>query len=227
LAFTPESCPIYINVRDRVTPLRQLVSWLERAGHERIILLDNDSSWPPLIEYLYASPHEVVWLGRNVGSRSLWRMGMVPSERFVFTDPDLIPSAECPLDAVLRLSEMLDRFPLFPKAGLGLVLDDLPPGGTLDWERSLVSPARALRGRRGGYASLIDTTFALYQPGHPFSYTAIRMGAPLQAVHQPWLPSDGLSDEDAYYLAHARGGEEGSSWRDTLNLTAPASQATV
>ena len=34
--------PIIINCRDRVTPLRKLVEWLERANHQTIVLLDND-----------------------------------------------------------------------------------------------------------------------------------------------------------------------------------------
>ena len=76
LSLLPFDPPILINVRDRVTPLRKLVSWLELAGHERITLLDNDSTYPELLTYLDASPHEVIRrLARTWGSRALLAFG--------------------------------------------------------------------------------------------------------------------------------------------------------
>ena len=54
------NCPIFINCRDRITCLSVLVDWLEKAGHENIYLLDNDSSYPPLLEYYEQTPHTVV-----------------------------------------------------------------------------------------------------------------------------------------------------------------------
>jgi hypothetical protein len=36
--------PIIIIVRDRLKPLALLVDWLERAGAQRLVLLDNDST---------------------------------------------------------------------------------------------------------------------------------------------------------------------------------------
>ena len=43
-----EQVPIFINSRDRVTPLRELVEWCEHAGQTRIYLVDNDSTYPTL-----------------------------------------------------------------------------------------------------------------------------------------------------------------------------------
>src|SRR5437879_5702154 len=95
--------PIFVNVRDRVTCLRQLVDWLERAGHERIVLVDNASSFPPLLDYLEDTPHQVVRLGANLGSRALWAANLVPDEWFVYTDPDVVPTDDCPSDLVAHL----------------------------------------------------------------------------------------------------------------------------
>src|SRR5215469_1260868 len=94
------SIPVYITVRDRVSDLRRLVAWLERAQHRNIVLMDNASTYEPLLAYLGDSPHEVVYLSQNLGSRALWRSGLVPNEPFVLTDPDIIPTEDCPLDAV-------------------------------------------------------------------------------------------------------------------------------
>ena len=43
--------PVFIICRDMVTPLGDLVAWLERNGHQRLILVDNASTYPPLVEY--------------------------------------------------------------------------------------------------------------------------------------------------------------------------------
>lgn len=212
---------IFVNVRDRVTPLRELVDWLERAGHQRIVLLDNASTWEPCVEYLEQTPHAVVALGHNVGARSLWD-GHVPNEPFVFTDPDIVPTDECPLDAVDHLARLLGRHPQWPKAALGLYLDDVPTGlPSLPWERSLVTPGARLVGSHlqvselepGAYGTLSDTTFALYRPSCNFDLRAIRTGAPYQARHTSWYARE-LDEEDRYYLERAMGGPHGSSWRD-------------
>jgi hypothetical protein len=208
--------PIFVTCRDRVRYLRELVEWLEAAGHERIVLLDNDSSYEPLVDYLDASRHEVVRLGRNYGARALWDAGLAPSEPFVLTDPDLLPIAECPSDAIEHLAELLERHPKYPKAGLGLYLDDVPwtREGHEDWERSLVS--RQIE--PGAFDSLVDTTFALYRPdAPPNDLLAIRTGFPYQARHMSasWYP-ELHSAEDDYYLSRAIGGPQGSSWKGSL-----------
>lgn len=205
--------PIVINSRDRVSCLRELVAWLERAGHERIVILDNASTYEPLLDYLAASPHTIRRLHDNCGSRALWmHTHEWQREPFVYTDPDVVPLAICPLDAVAHLGELLDRFPDFPKAALGLYTDDIPAAldGVARWERSLVSEGRWLA--PGVFGSLADTTFALYRAGAPFGYHALRTGAPYQARHLGWYAEANPSDEDRYYLARAKGGPEASSW---------------
>lgn len=209
MSYDPAGVPIYINVRDRVTTLRSLVAWLEKAGHERITLIDNASTYPPLLDYLARSPHVVVRPGRNLGSRAIWCGDLVPNEPFVYTDPDVLPVDNCPRDAVARLAELLGRYP-HPKAALGLYLDDTPDFQSKDWERSLVGADRALA--PGVFDSLADTTFALYRPSAPFTLTALRTGAPYQCRHIPWYHLGEPDEEECYYLAHAIKGPMGSSW---------------
>ena len=149
----------------------------------------------------------------NLGARALWLADLVPTELFVVSDPDLLPTDDCPTDAVAHLAELLDRFPAFPKAALGLHLDDFPATldqGILRWERSLVCEGRAVA--PGVYASLSDTSFALYRAGSSFGYTSLRTGAPYLCVHAGWEAEANPDEEDLYYLAHATPGPEGSSW---------------
>jgi hypothetical protein len=212
------SVPIYICVRDRVTHLRLLVEWLERAGHERIILVDNDSTYEPCRYYLDTSPHLVLNLGRNLGARALWEAELVPDEFFVWTDPDVLPTEECPLDLVEMLRWALDRYPV-PKACPTWYLDDVPETMPfLAKEREAFGrwPLRdELTGNPTVEASFADTTFALWRPSFPFAYEAVKIGPPYQARHLSWyLDMSDLGVEHRYYLDHAEGGLSGSSWKD-------------
>jgi len=210
----PYAIPVYLNVRDRVTDLKALVRWLEDAGHTNIILLDNDSSYEPLLDYLTECPHDVVRLGANYGSRSLWRSKRVPDHPFIYSDPDLIPIPECPQNAVERLWELFEYYP-HPRVGLGLYLDDVPETlQSLQWEKSLVR--KRLELEPGVFDSYIDTTFAIHRAKAPqvFPTFGIRTGFPYQMRHTPWYRISNPTEEEAYYLANAIKGPLGSSWAE-------------
>jgi hypothetical protein len=211
--------PIVVNCRDRVTDLQKLVSWLEKAGHERIVLLDNDSSYEPLLDYLKASQHTVVHLGVNHGSQSLWVAGMVPDERFVFTDPDILPTDDCPLDLVEHLAELQQHYNV-DKAGVGFYLDDVPESmPSLEWERILMADDKQIA--PGVYSSPVDTTFAVYRAGAPFTHSAVRTGAPYLCRHSSWYAVE-PGPEDSYYLDRAIGGSAGSSWLEWVKRPSPS-----
>lgn len=212
-SFDPVGCPIYITCRDRVTDLRRLVGWLEAAGHERIILVDNDSLWEPLLQYLDDSPHEVLRLGQNYGSRAVWHADLYPrDEWFVVTDPDIIPMAACPMDAVAHFHRLLQRYPDHLKAGFGLYVNDMPPelSEVVRHERSILLDEP----EPGVFESLIDTTFALHRPGTDYRYEALRTGHPYLARHMGWYAEVDPSEEDRFYLERATRGFLGSSWAE-------------
>lgn len=206
--------PILINCRDRVTPLRTLVDWLERAGHERITLLDNASTYPPLLEYYEQTPHDVVRFSDNLGSRSLWEADIVPAEPFIYTDPDVIPVEECPLDAVARLLDVLGHYQV-PKVGLGLYLEDVPLSlKCLPWERGPEINGEIVEA--GVRHSLIDTTFAAYPADcRDFLFQGMRTTFPYVARHVSWYVTE-PDVEERFYLDHAISGPAGSSWKQEL-----------
>jgi hypothetical protein len=202
--------PVFINCRDRLTPLLELLDYLERAGCEQIHLLDNDSTYPPLLEYYEQTPHSVIRLGENVHRRTFWENGLLDElgvrGRYVFTDPDLVPIEECPLDAIDYFGEVLDRYPGYEKVGFGLKIDDLPDhfrlkSEVLTWEarfwQRLVAPRL--------YEARIDTTFALYRGPEHAPEAAIRTGYPYVVRHTSWyLDSADPPEEHRYYIEHAR-----------------------
>lgn len=236
MTFDP---PIIINCRDRLRPLLALVDWLQRAGHKRIVLLDNASTYEPLLEWLNFGGHGcmVVHLEGNCGAQALWRSKAavlrlsgfnygygtddidLRRDWFVYTDPDCIPLADCPLDAVAYLHDLLESYPEVPKAGLGLYLGDIPFSNArlLEHECRLLQPNPphwAGELEPDVFDSWIDTTFALYRPGSNWVLPAIRTGYPYLCRHDSpsWtgLPP---TDEEQFYFDHAAPGPLFSGWK--------------
>lgn len=223
IRYAPD-LPVFIVTRDRVAALARLVTWLEEEGMTNIVMLDNDSTYPPLVEYLASSPHTVVRLGRNVGHTAPWDAGLVdalpPGQPFIVTDPDVVPDEQAH-GAVERMCWLLNRHPSYVKVGLGLHIDDLPDhyamkSTVVDFESRYWT--RPLPG--GAFHAYVDTTFALYRPGTPYILTpAMRTGAPHLARHEPWyLDSNNLPEEFLYYRKHASGS---STWGASEDDTDP------
>lgn len=211
--------PIFVICRDRLTYLRRLLSWLEAAGQERIVLVDNESVYPPLLEFYEETRHEVVRC-RNFSFCHLspWLSGVVceraRGEHYVVTDPDVVPSEECPLDALDHLRLVLDRHAEVEKAALGLRIDDLPDcfahkGSVLAWEAQFwKNPAEP-----GVFRAMTDTTFALYRPGCRYDYSAVRTGPPYVARHLTWYEdSASPTDEVRFYRSRIQPGT--STWSE-------------
>ncbi|MEI6497985.1 MAG: glycosyltransferase family 2 protein [Actinomycetota bacterium] len=206
-----EQVPVFITVRDRVEPLRELLAWLERAGLHEVWLIDNASTYAPTVEFLAATTHHVVHTRRNLGHRAPWLSGTVQRHAhgrfYVVTDPDVVPDEDSPLDAIDHFRALLDRYPDIDKVGFGIRTDDLPAhyllrDDVIDWER----PFWTDEVEPGVFRAGIDTTFALYRPldRRDDMLRSLRTGAPYVARHLPWyVDSAALSEEDRYYREHA------------------------
>jgi len=223
LLGNPSSLPIFIICRDRVDDLKKLVNWLDNHGLKKIIFIDNDSTYPPLVKYLEETPYQVIKLYRNVGHTCIWSLGiartLAPRDFYLVSDPDVLPVEECPADWLNYLLKIHIQSINYIKVGLGLRIDDLPDRYPLkqqviDWESQFqqkpLSP--------GLYEAGVDTTFALYKP-FSYDYTlhpSLRTGFPYVARHLPWyIDPTVLSDEEKYY--RFRADHNVSSWNsDTL-----------
>ena len=207
----PQQYPVFIPIRDRLSCLLELLAWLEAAGQREIWLIDNDSTYAPLLQFLEGTQHHVVRTGRNMGHRSPWLSGTVQRQAhgryFIVTDPDVVPDPGCPPDVLQLFRSLLDEYPHIDKAGFGLRTDDLPEcyalrADVVDWER----PFWATELRPGILDAGIDTTFAMYRPldRRHNMLPAVRTGFPYVARHLPWyVDSANLDEEDLYYRARA------------------------
>jgi hypothetical protein len=198
--------PVFVNCRDRLACLEALLAWLEGAGCDEIYLIDNDSRYEPLLAFYERCPHEVVYLGRNVGRFSMFVVEelqtRVSGRSFVYTDPDIVPVAECPPEALLHWADLLERYPDVSKVGPGLKIDDIPMcygyrrrarRWEKKWWKDEVEP--------GVFRAFIDTTFALHRAGTTdFSFDALRTGHPYVARHLAWYAdSKNPTAEEQFY----------------------------
>jgi FkbM family methyltransferase len=202
--------------------LRALVHWLEEAGYQWIVLVDNDSTFGPLLEYYEQTPHQVLRLGANLGHLAVWEADVLATlgheGMFVVTDPDVVPDEACPPDAVEHFADLLEHYGEVDKVGFGLRIDDLPATyefrtEVMEWE----SQFWETEVEAGVFRADIDTTFALYRPHTAAGdRRALRTGPPYVARHMGWYSdSHHLSEEERYYRAHAMPGV--SNW-DTHEL---------
>ena len=212
--------PIVINSFNRLDSLREQIAWLEKSGCKNITILDNASSYQPLLEYLAKTKHRVEHLGRNIGPMSLWQTDHFKEfgkNYYVYTDPDIIGVEECPPDFLEYFYEILRTHPLLEKIGFGLKLDDLPDHydkkqQVLKWEQQFWDKPRG----DDLYNATIDTTFAMYRPYAKggSECVSIRSGGQYLARHVPWYSdSANPTEEDRFYEASIDKGT--SHWMST------------
>lgn len=205
------STPIFIISFNRLGYLRELVRWLEQAGYTNLQIIDNASSYPPLVAYLEQSPHTVHRMDKNYGHLVLWESGQfdatITKQPFVLTDCDVVPDENCPPEVVQYLAHALKRYKHVSKVGLSLRIDDLPDHYELkqkvvEWETQFW---RHRLGDTPFFEAAIDTTFAYYRPNVPPSspkwWRALRTDVPYSARHLPWYvdSTQPATEEDLFY----------------------------
>lgn len=210
LGLFKKDIPIIINNRNRLSMLKELIGKLEGYGLKNIHIIDNNSDYPPLLEYYRKIPYTVYLLNQKVGCYSLWKTHIFQRFKnvyYVYTDSDVVPVEECPENFLDLLRSLLDSHPEIDKIGFGLKIDDLPDENNMkskviNWEKQYwESPIST-----NIYNASIDTTFALYRPGKQGGWwlKAARTGYPLLARHLPWyLNTSALPEEEQYYIQNA------------------------
>lgn len=198
--------PVIINNYNRLEWLEFQIEWLLSVGQKNIHIIDNASTYPPLLAYYKKTKAMVYMLDRNVGHEAFWRTHL--HQRFgkyyhVYTDPDVLPDENTPRDFMYYFKDVLNRYPQIQKVGFGLKTDDLPDhyklkSEVVHWEAQFYTNAIEPQ----LYKSPVDTTFSLYRPSSAFQCwdTTLRTGKPYMLRHMPWYEnSNNLSAESLYY----------------------------
>lgn len=209
-----KNIPIIINNCNRFTYLKRMVSWLQRSGYTNLIVLDNQSTYEPLLQYYKSSGLNVIYLTRNYGHLALWHSGIYKryyKSYYVYTDPDLEGIETCPDDFVKHFIQLLHRYPGVEKAGFGLKIDDLPDTyarktEVVEWEKKFWTR----QVEKDVFDAALDTTFAVYKPytnGAIWVQNALRTGGNYVVRHLPWYENSAEPDaENLYYLENMKKG---------------------
>jgi hypothetical protein len=214
--------PVIINNRNFLTWPKAMVERIkEYDGVGEIIIVDNDSTYPPLLEWYATNPCRIERLNDNLGMGAPWVSEVVKQLNgapYVLTDPDM-GLEDTPDDTLLYLFDRLNSLQL-DKVGLGLdwqiVEKKSPYYERLNvYEKSRWSNSPVID---GVYTEVqIDTTFALYNVDHYF----IGGGSttfPYVARHYPWefsVEEARNSEEFMYYMDNAT---SASSYKTLIKL---------
>ncbi len=217
-----KSIPIIIISFNQLFYLKQLVTFLKKHKYTKIVIIDNNSTYKPLLEYFetLSTDVKIHKLKENFGHLVFWKNKKIFNKYskgyYMVTDADIVPDPDCPPDFVRYLKKVLERNQKITKVGFSLKIDDIPDTNpnkqkVINWESKFWEN----QNKEGNYLADIDTTFALYRPGYYYKqkgfYAAIRTRWPYQAKHGGWyLDIANLSEEQVLYFATCN---ESSSWR--------------
>jgi len=199
--------------RDRLSCFQALVDWLLNAGYHNIVCLDNDSKYPPLLEYYQTIEQDegvrIYRTGRNLTSKALWtwtEAWKIVRPPFVYTDPDVVPTEDCPDDLIAFLVEVAAYLGNPYKVGTALKIDDIPDyysqaDKARKWEGDHFWSEMCRYKDVSIYRAAVDTTFALYTPPfRPFQISGVRVGAPYMCRHTDWyIDSSNPTEEQLFY----------------------------
>ena len=215
--------PVIINNRNRYAYLLQLIAWLEKEGMHNIIIIDNDSSYPPLRAYYRTTKHKVIFTGRNGGPFALWQtseLSELIGNYYIYTDPDVVPDATASFESIRSMYARLKGDLSIDKIGFALRIDNLPDHFKLkqqviDWETQFWKH----KDSSGFWRAKVDTTFALYAPyaRGGGECKALRTDFPHVALHMPWYENSAARvEENEYYRTHAE--PANSHWTKLTSL---------
>lgn len=199
---------VLINNRDLLTWPKEMLSCINKyEGLHEIIIIDNASTYPPLLDWYAENPCKVIRLDENKGHTAPFSSDVtsqVSTELFVVTDPDL-GLLDVPTDVLLKMVDYIGRYPV-NKIGLSLNYKTVPQESVYyshvnGYEKNLWNNSRTYPGL---IDAAVDTTFAIYSKNKSTEYTinGCRMEFPYTARHYPWEVVDPDS-EFLYYLEHA------------------------
>lgn len=202
--------PVIINNRNRYRYLLELIEWLESNGMQNIVILDNDSTYPPLLEYYETTAHKLIRTGKNGGPFAVWTtVELEPFLRdyYIYTDADVLPDKTAAFDSIALMYKRLRKDISIDKIGFALRIDNLPDNFKLkmvviEWESQFWKEKLD----DNFFRAKVDTTFALYAPyaRGGGECKALRTNFPHVALHMPWYEnSANPHPEDEYYRANS------------------------
>lgn len=209
---------VVINNRNRLTTTKNMVEkLLELNPKEYIIIIDNDSTYPPLLEWyekMIGNPNNnvVVNFEKNEGHLALWATGLDKElgDYFVYTDSDIIlPNEFHHSWKTILFNQLKWNEKSYQKVALGIHIDDLPDHYRYK-NQVIRNESRWWLEKHDSimfdylYKADTDTTFCMMKNFGDNCYKSLRLGRKdMMCRHHGWyLDLDNLNEEEKYYLEH-------------------------
>ena len=221
--------PVIIPTFNNPEYLVNMVKQLNKYELNDIIIIDNNSSYPPMQEILreMSEKYIVVAKSTNEGPRECYENKLFYDwlpDKFILTDPDIGFNENLPSDFVNTLSYISDSG--FFKVGFALDIEFdaetfirdavIGPGKTIySWESSLYNDEVG-QDKSGNpiYRAALDTTFCLInkkQHMGGFLTPSARVGGDFKSQHYGWYTNPPVSkEEEQYTIDHA------TKWSSTI-----------
>jgi len=205
--------PVVINSFNQFTYLKGMVERLVAAGFRNVYVLDQASSYPPLLAWL-SQVHDSygvlpIFLPSNMGPHHFFRAGLFmelfDGQPFLYSDPDLSWDELAPdfLSTLLSIAHRHQIFKVGPALQIPEVGQEKPmqyingQASVAEWEMQFwkdeVEP--------GIFRAPLDTTFHLfvprYCPPQASMIDGFRVGRPgFVMKHLPWFADDPMPEEE-------------------------------
>ena len=213
------SIPIYIPTFNNPTYLLNFIKQLEKNDAKNIVVIDNNSTYPPMKECLsiIEEKYKVVRLDQNFGPHYILRNKQFYQslpELFCLSDPDLEFSTSLPVDFINELKTISEVYEV-GKVGFALeilsseevVHSDLfldgQKVGAIEYEQQFWTNNIG-KNQTGDdlYRTTLDTTFALYNKTYfnpEDRYKAIRVAGKFTAKHLGSLTNTMVPEKEINY----------------------------
>jgi hypothetical protein len=226
-----KNIPIVILNRDRLYPLIDQVNILRQKGYNNITIIDNQSTYQPLLEWYKQDGLDVFYNDITENSCHAFRDLVlmqhpkfieIVSNWYVFNDSDIIPLDTVPNDFIDDLIAYAIKYNK-TKVGMSIKIDDLDLSYPLnEWVYSYESSYwtnAIIDGDIELYPHPIDTTFAVHAPNvlPTWSNNTLRVGEPYIVKHAPFYYNpESLPEDEKYYLAHMN--KQSSNWSSKVEI---------
>lgn len=223
--------PIIIINRDRFYPLIEQVEVFNRKGYNNIIVIDNQSTYKPLLEWYKESKIDVFYNDLVSNScRAFDELIQIDHPKFtsiikdwyIFNDSDIIPLDTVPNNFIEDLVNYSKKYNK-SKVGMSIKIDDIDLNYHLNkWVYDYESTYWTNGIEDNGiflYPHPIDTTLAIHSPGtRPiWSSDTLRVGEPYIVKHAPfYYDPERLPEDEKHYLS--RMNKSSSNWSSKVNI---------